>query len=179
MASTTRRKIDQILADARKDLEAQLELVRVEKTRLAAEEQELTAAIAGLETNGGGSPPVARRRQRAAATRSTKAGTRSSGGAKGRRKRTANKPTAQRLDELRALLTEGPKSRGDIATALKLSPARVQQLLGELGTAVTSQPANDGRAKLWSIKGARNGASAARSRPARGRARAKGSSVRK
>ena len=59
--------------------------------------------------------------------------------------------------ELSQLLTEGAKSRKDLAAALKVSPARVQQLLNELGSSVSSQPdPNEPRAKLWSLNGHEN-----------------------
>lgn len=71
------------------------------------------------------------------------------------------------MNELRGLLGEGPRSRNDLAAALNVSPARVQQLLAEFGSAVSSQPdPGQRRGKLWSLKGSANaeGAKAAASR---------------
>ena len=64
---------------------------------------------------------------------------------------------------MRALLADGPKSRGELAEALDVSPPRVQQLLAELGGAVSSRAdPEQGRSRLWSLKGSANGASAAK-----------------
>jgi hypothetical protein len=175
-ASATSRRIDEVLAAARKDLEAQLDTVRSEIARLAAEEQQLTATLASLQPNrssSSGTPDGGGRRSSSRNANSTKGKARSTGGRRARSRRTASKPTAERLEELRALLASGPKSRTDLAAALKVSPARVQQLLGGLGTSVSSQPDGDKRGKLWSINDAGNGASAAKPRK-RGRRPAKG-----
>jgi len=157
-ASATRRKIDHVLAAARKELESQLGVVRAEIARLAAEEQELTMALANLKNDGSSSSS-----RKAQATKRT---VRSGNGRRARGRRTATKSTAERVEQLRTLLADGPKSRNELAVALEVSPARVQQLLGELGSSVTSQPDGDKRAKLWSIKGASNDGNA--SRPKRG-----------
>lgn len=171
MTTATRQKIDQVLASARKDLEAQLEVVRAEMARLAAEEQELTATLESLKADGRPSSTTsAGNGQRRASTRTGGARKRAAAKADGRRvrgRRMANKSTAERVEELRTVLAEGPKSRADLAAALKISPARVQQLLGELGRAVGSQPATHGRGKLWRIKDGGDGATTARSQPKR------------
>ena len=61
------------------------------------------------------------------------------------------------------MLANGPKSRNDLAAALTVSPARVQQLLAELGSSVSSQPDPGQRqGKLWTLKGAGDGASPAK-----------------
>lgn len=143
-ASASQRKIDQVLAGARKELESELAVVRAEMARLGSEERELTAALANLSSDASAS---AGRGQAQAAKRSR----RSRNGRRGGGRRGAMKPTAERVEELRALLAAGSKSRNELAAALKVSPARVQQLLGELGGSVSSQP--DGRGKLWSLTG--------------------------
>jgi len=169
-ASATRRKIDHVLAAARKELESQLGVVRAEIARLAAEEQELTMALANLKNEGSSSAATdgGSRRQRSSSRKAqaTKRTARSGNGRRARGRRTATKSTAERVEQLRTLLADGPKSRNELAVALEVSPARVQQLLGELGSSVTSQPDGDKRAKLWSIKGASNDGNA--SRPKRG-----------
>jgi hypothetical protein len=175
MATATRRKIDQVLASARKDLEAQLGVVRAEMARLTAEERELTQTLASLGTDGGPSAPTRASAKRPASARNGKP-RRGATGRRPRSRRTASKSTAERVDELRALLAEGPRSRGDLAASLKVSPARVQQLLGELGSSVSSQPASDRRGKLWSIRDAENGARADKPQAGRGRGKAKRSS---
>jgi hypothetical protein len=151
------RKTDEVLASARTELEAQLVVVRDEIARLTAEEQALTHAVSNL--NGGNPATSAEGSVRTRATsrkpRARRAaGTRKS--ARGRRRGGATKTTAERVEELRGLLADGPKSRNDLAAALKVSPPRVQQLLAELGSAVASQPdPNQRRGKLWSLKGKR------------------------
>ena len=168
-----RKKTDEVLASARKDLKAQLALVREEKARLDGEERALTQALAGMD---------GRRAARASARSSASAGdskpsgakpaTRKSSARRGRRRPSASKSTADRVRELRGLLGEGPQSRGDLADALKVSPARVQQLLGELGSAVSSQSHPDNRrVKLWVLKGTTNGAGSAKSTGKRGKAK--------
>lgn len=47
--------------------------------------------------------------------------------------------TADRVTEPEELLPAGPKSRSDLPATLKASPARVQQLLAQLGNAVSAQ----------------------------------------
>ena len=176
---TATRKTDDVLASARKDLQSQLAVVRGEMNRLAAEEHALTQALSSLNGDGasastaptaavsGGAPKV-----------KSSAGRNSAGKARTsrRRRRGASKSTAERVDELQGLLAEGPKSRSDLATALKVSPARVQQLLAELGGSVSSQPNPEPRrGRLWTFTGPSNGSSATKpsERPSSGRAKAR------
>lgn len=179
--ATGTRKTDEVLASARKDLQAQLGVVRDELARLAGEEQALTRALSTLD--GGGSA-----RANGAGSESPRPRARGSRGAKraarkpGARGRSRGKPksTAGRVEELRGLLTGGPKSRTDLAAALKVSPARVQQLLGELGSSVSSQAAPGRQGKLWSLKAAGgNGASAAKATSKSAKGKAKRTSTRK
>jgi hypothetical protein len=172
MAATT-RKTDEVLSSARKELEAQLAIVRDEIARLTAEEHALTHAVSSLD---GGNPAMSTggKVSKSAGSRTAKsqATTRSTPKAvpgHRRRPRGATKSTADRVNELRGLLADGPKSRSDLAAALKVSPARVQQLLAELGSSVSSQPDPQRRGKLWGLKGSGNGASAAK--PAAGEAK--------
>lgn len=160
-----RKKTDDVLASARKQLRAQLSVVRDEAARLATEERALTDALASLN---GDSPSTAPASGAGTSTSNSKrAGRRRSTGRAGtgrrHRRRGTAKPTADRVKELQGLLSDGPKSRKDLAAALKVSPARVQQLLAELGSSVSSQAAPGRNGKLWSLKaGTGNGASAAR-----------------
>jgi hypothetical protein len=172
-ASASQRKIDQVLTSARKELESQLGVVRAEMARLAADEQELTAALANLSTDGSASTSRdgASRRRSSSRKQAAKRSRRSGNGRRAGGRRAASKSTAERVEEVRALLADGPKSRNELAAALKVSPARVQQLLGELGGSVSSQPDGDKRAKLWTISGASDRASA--SKPKRGGRQAK------
>jgi DNA-binding MarR family transcriptional regulator len=63
------------------------------------------------------------------------------------------------VSELHGVLADGPKSRSELAGALGVSPARVQQLLAELGGAVSSRPHPEQRqGKLWSLTGAKQAA---------------------
>ena len=162
---------DQVLAAARKGLKDQLEVIHSQIARLEAEERAVTDALLTLERGGASTAAVNGKRHsssRGAATRSTSTSTRKPS-SRGRPRGTIGKSTAERLAELSELLTDGPKSRKDLAAALRVSPARVQQLLNELGRSVSSQPdPNQRRAKLWSLSGAENGASAEarRRRPA-------------
>jgi hypothetical protein len=147
------RNTNEVLASARKDLEAQLAVVRDEIARLTAEEQALTHAVSNLD---GGNPAMsAQGSVRASATaRKPKRASRTRRSGRSRRRSGATKTTAERVEELRGLLADGPKSRNDLAAALSVSPPRVQQLLAELGGAVSSQPdPNQRRGKLWSLKG--------------------------
>ena len=166
--TVTPRRTDEVLAVARRELEAQLAVVREEIARLAAEERALTHAVSSLD---GGNPATSsddgESSKRAVRSRSAKrqgrkgSATRKASSSRRSRTRSASKSTAQRVDELRGLLADGPKSRTDLAAALNVSPARVQQLLAELGSAVSSQPDRGRRrGKLWSLKGRGNGASA-------------------
>ncbi len=150
-------KTNEVLAGARKDLEAQLAVVREEIARLAAEEQALAHAVSSLD---GGNPAtsaggrVSKRAVQSDKKRSGRSSTRKASAGRRRRPRAANKATADRVNELQGLLADGPKSRTDLAAALKVSPARVQQLLGELGGSVSSQPdPAQRRGKLWSLAG--------------------------
>ena len=183
--AVSRKTTDQVLASARKELESQLRLIRDEQSRLGAEEQALTLALSSLESDGGSRSPAARadganrptRRAQTSTTRSSKR--KRAGGARPRR-RSAVKSTADRVDELRELLSDGPKSRKALATALDVSPARVQQLLAELGSSVSSQPdPEQRRGKLWRLKGSANGAGATKPAARGGSARSKGSTRRK
>jgi len=159
MAATT--TTDEVLSSARQDLQAQLSVVRDELARLSTEERTLSQALSALEgpkaaagTNGGATES----KPRTSATQRKRSARKPA--ARGRRRRSTNKSTGDRVQELRGLLGEGPKSRNDLAAALKVSPARVQQLLAELGGSVSSQPdPSNGRARLWSLKGSGNGAS--------------------
>jgi hypothetical protein len=173
VVSSTRQKIDQVLASARKDLEVQLGVVRADMARLIAEEQELIAALGNLARDGK-APEPGRAAGKPRSRSSSKAAGRKAtarNGSRPRRRRGASKPTAERVEQLRTVLAEGPASRSDLAASLKVSPARVQQLLEELGSSVSSRPnPGDRRGKLWGIKGARNGASAPK-RPSRRSAR--------
>ena len=164
----TARKTDEVLAAARNDLEAQLKLVREQGAQLAAEELALTHAISSLD---GGNPATSssgatsERAVRSAAPKRerSKRSSRRASSSRRRRSRAAGKSTADRVNELRGLLSDGPKSRTDLAAALKVSPARVQQLLAELGGSVSSRPdPNQRRGKLWSLKAGGNGGGAAK-----------------
>ncbi len=166
--ASTHTKTDEVLAAARKDLEAQLAVVREQIARLAAEELALTHAVSSLDganpaASSAGTTSTRTVRSRAAKSES-KRSTRKASSSRRRRSRGANKSTADRLNELRALLSDGPKSRTDLAAALKVSPARVQQLLAELGDSVFSQPdPTQRRGKLWSLAGGGNGGGGASS----------------
>jgi len=168
--AATARKTDEVLASARKDLEAQLALVREEIARLGAEELALTHAVSNLDganpaTSSDGTTSKRAVSSRVGKNRGTKSATRKASSARRRRPRGAGKSTADRVNELRGLLVDGPKSRSDLAAALKVSPARVQQLLAELGSAVSSHPdPANGRGKLWGIKGSGKAARAASTR---------------
>ncbi len=183
--AATRRKTDEVLASARKDLQAQLGVVRAELARLSAEEDALTRALASLDGDSGSSSstaPTGKRRGKARTVNGSQGRSSTRKPAPGRRRRTggAAKSTADRVKELRALLADGPKSRKDLAAALEVSPARVQQLLGELGRSVSSEPDPDQRqGKLWSLKPSGNGASATRPAAKRGSAKATGAAARK
>lgn len=182
MASTA-AQTDEVLATARKELQAQLELVRAELTRLTADERALTTALESLD--GAGSPAAGdggnrRRRSRSGpATRTRKASTRKASSAR-RTRRAPSKSTAERVEELRGQLADGPKSRSDLSAALNVSPARVQQLLAELGSSVTSKPVGDGArgGKVWSLASGSNGTGAAKATRRRNGARAKTTSGR-
>lgn len=180
--ATTRKKTDEVLASARQDLQAQLALVREEMGRLAAEERTLTQALSSLDGDSAASSSRASASRaggeaRTAKTSARGSSTRKAGTGRRRRPRSAIKSTADRVKELQGLLADGPKSKNDLAVALKVSPPRVQQLLAELGRSVSSQPdPEQRRGKLWSIKGSGNGATAAAKR---GSTRATGASARK
>jgi plasmid maintenance system antidote protein VapI len=166
MATTP--KTDEVLASARKDLQAQLDVVRGEISRLAAEDHALTVALSSLDGNGASARARVRGSGESEAVPAAKASTRPS--ARGRkattrrgRRRATGKSTADRIEELRGLLADGPKSRSELAGALGVSPARVQQLLAALGSAVSSRPHPEQRqGKLWALAGQGNGASAAK-----------------
>ena len=156
--ASTHTNTDEVLAAARKDLEAQLAVVRGQIARLTAEERTLTDAISALDGGNPATPSAGTTTGRAATARTrrrqgTKSSARKASSARPRRRRGASKSTADRVNELRELLAEGPKSRADLAAALNVSPARVQQLLAELGASVSSQPDGERRrGKLWSLK---------------------------
>jgi type VI protein secretion system component VasK len=144
---------DEVIAAARAEVQAQLQVVREELTRVTAEEKALAKALSGLA----GKAPAARP--------STPAAGRKRGPGRRRRKRGASKPTAERVEELRGLLAEGPKSRNELAAALQVSAPRVQQLLAELGGSVSSQPHPErAQVKLWTLKGSANGSSGRKSK---------------
>lgn len=179
----TRRKTEEVLAAARRDLQAQLAVVRSEIARLGAEEDALTGALASL--NGASSSPAAATgkadgRPRAPKKSAARRSIRKASSGQRRRPRGPSKPTADRVKELQALLADGAKSRNALAAALKVSPARVQQLLSELGGAVSSQPDPAQRqGKLWSLKSSGNGATAAKPTPKRSTRTPKAASARK
>lgn len=182
----TPRKTNEVLDSARKDLQAQLDLVRDEMGRLAAEEHALTQALSSL--NGGSTPsssaPAPARspgeQARTAKGSAAKRSARSTATRRRRRPRNASKSTPDRVKDLQGLLADGPKSRTQLAAALKVSPARVQQLLAELGSAVSSQPDPAQRqGKLWSLKGSGNGAGAAKRTAKGGSTPTKGAATRK
>lgn len=179
----TTRKTDDVLASARKDLKAQLGVVRDEMTRLAGEERALTQALSSLDGDSAPSSTTAPAAKVGAGPRKVKSSARRSSPGKAsstRRRRGASKSTADRVSELQGLLGDGPKSRNDLAAALKVSPARVQQLLAVLGSAVSSQPNPEQRqSKLWTLTGRANGASAAKPRARPNSGRAKATSTRK
>ena len=173
--AVSRTNTNEVLAAARAELQAQLGVVREDLTRLTAEERDLTQALSGLGSAGSAS------KSRAASQKTTTASTgrRSARGSsrRRRRKRGSSKSTAERLQELQGLLAGGPRSRNDLAAALEVSPPRVQQLLAELGSAVSSEPdPKRGQVKLWSLTGRANGGSAART--ARGKSRSKAAATR-
>jgi predicted ArsR family transcriptional regulator len=147
----TANKTEEVLASARKELEAQLAVVREELSRLTAEESALTQALTSLDGEGRSAQTDASTSNRGEGSRAASVTSTSRKTATGRRRRRGqSKSTAERVEELRALLTEGPRSRADLAAALKVSPARVQQLLAELGSSVSSQrDPNQRRGKLW------------------------------
>jgi len=181
----TRRKTDEVLASARKELQAQLGVVREELGRLAAEQHALTEALSSLDGDSASPSSTvpaskAGARTRTSANAARKSSTRKAGTSRRRRPRSASKPTADRVKELRGLLADGPKSRNDLATAINVSPARVQQLLAELGNSVSSDPDPEQRqGKLWSLKSSGNGASGAKRSSERGGGTAKVASARK
>ncbi len=148
-------KTDEVLAAARKQLEAQLAVVREELSRLTSEERALTQALTSLDGEGRSAQTDASTSNRGDRSRAAKRGSPSRRTATARRRRRGqSKPTADRVEELRGLLAEGPRSRADLAAALKVSPARVQQLLVELGSSVSSRPdPNQRRGKLWVLGG--------------------------
>jgi chromosome segregation ATPase len=160
MAPPVRRKTDEVLASAQRDLKAQLAVVRDELGRLTAEERALAGALASIKADTSSSPSPSR--PAAGSTKTASASRRRSGGRR-RRARVASKTTAERLQELRDQLATGPKSRNELAAALQVSPPRVQQLLAELGSAVSSKPDPGQRqGKLWSLSRAGSGAGAAK-----------------
>jgi len=123
--------------------------------------------VASISGNGNGTDSASTARpksQRRTSTRK-KASTR-------RARRSGGKSTSDRVEDLRQLLAAGPKSRNDLAAALEVSPARVQQLLAELGGSVSSKrdPAN-GRVKLWSLDGSANATNGGKSKATTGRRR--------
>ncbi len=181
--ASTHTKTDQVLAAARKELEAQLAVVRDQIERLAAEELALRHAISNLDGRNPATGSAGATSKRAAAPAGRRQGTKGSarkGSSRSRRRRGASKSTADRVKELRELLADGPKSRADLAAALNVSSARIQQLLAELGGSVSSQPdPEQRRGKLWSLKGAGNGAGATKSATKGGSQSAKADSRRK
>lgn len=181
--AATRRKTDDVLASARKDLQAQLALIREETGRLGAEERALTEALSSLDGDSASSQTTAPATKAAGGSATAKRSASTSPARKrgtSRRSRGASKPTADRVNELQGLLADGPRSRNDLAAALNVSPARVQQLLAELGSSVSSQPdPEQPRGKLWTLTGGGNGASAAKPTGRRSSGKAKGTSTRR
>lgn len=145
----------EVLTAARRELEAQLAAVREQIARLTAEEKALSHAVSALD---GGNPATSSTGtvKRGATSGKVKGRARRGSARRGRRRgQGASKSTEERVNELRGLLADGPRSRADLAAALKVSPARVQQLLAELGGEVSSEPdPGQRRGKLWSLKGA-------------------------
>ena len=179
--AATASKTDEVLASARKELEAQLAVVREELSRITAEERMLTQALASLDGDSRSAQTDGSTSNRAERSRTARSRSSSRKTASGRtRRRGASKSTAERVDQLRGLLAEGPRSRTDLAAALKVSPGRVQQLLAELGSSVSSQPdPNQRRGKLWVLAGSGDGAGGEVSARRRRSGRAKGTSTRK
>ena len=181
--AATRRKTDDVLATARKDLQIQLALVREEIERLAAEERALTQALSSLDGDSASSQagaPATKVAGSSSTKRSASTGRARKRSTSRRRRRGASKSTAERISELQRLLADGPKSRNDLAAALKVSPARVQQLLAELGSSVSShQDPEQRQGKLWKLTGRGNGASAAKPAGRRSNEKAKRTSARK
>jgi len=166
--AVSHKRTDEVLAAARKDLKDQLEIVREEMARLGGEERALTEALSslnGASARSAATAPAGRSGDASTAGdgSSRKSSARKTGAGRRRGPRAASKSTADRVKELQGVLANGPKSRNDLAAALKVSPARVQQLLAELGSSVSSQPDPGQRqGKLWTLKGAGNGASPAK-----------------
>ena len=120
--AATRRKTEDVLSTARKDLQAQLAVVREEIGRLAAEERALTQALSNLDGDSASSSTTAPAANVADSTRTAKRSA-STGRARKRstsrrRRRGSSKSTADRVNELQWLLADGPKSRNDLAAAL-------------------------------------------------------------
>ena len=181
--AATRRKTDDVLATAGKDLQIQLALVRDEIGRLAAEERALTQALSSLDGDSASSQAIAPAAKVAGSSRTAKrsasTGPTRKRSTSRRRSSSASKSTAERVNELQALLADGPKSRNDLAAALKVSPARVQQLLAELGSSVSSEPNPEQRqGKLWTLTGG-NAPSTEKPGGRRGSGRNKGTSTRR
>jgi hypothetical protein len=159
--------------------------VRDEIARLAVEEQALAHAVASLDggnpaTSSDSSTGESARRSRAVKSRRAKGSTRKASSGRRRAARGTSRSTGERVDQLRGLLADGPQSRSALAAALEVSPARVQQLLGELGSSVSSQPDPDQRrGKLWSLKDAVSGAGASKPAAKRGSQAAKSGASRK
>ena len=159
--AVTARKTDEVLASARRELQAQLGVVLEELARLANEERTLTQALSSINGGASSSATDGSGSSRQTTARASKSRRSARKPTSGRRKRGGTKSTADRVEELRGLLADGPRSRGDLAAALKVSPARVQQLLAQLGSSVSSQPdPNNGQVKLWTLTAGGNGASA-------------------
>jgi len=173
----TPTKTDEVLAAAHRDLQAQLLVVRSELERLTTEERALTEALSSLNgraTRSSAPSPAGPTRTRSRAAKgSARRGSAAKSRTSRRRSRAPSRSTAERVEELQALLADGPKSRNDLAAGLAVSPARVQQLLSELGSSVSSRPDPGQRqGKLWRLEGARNGASQSKSAPKRGTGKA-------
>ena len=158
-----RKKVDVITA-VREDLRAHLVSLREQIERLTREERAVAQALSSLDNDGTVAPSAARAPTGVgdAARRAPRHRSAAKGAATSRRPRNTKK-TVERADELRGLLSDGPKSRDELAAALKVSPARVQQLLAGLGSSVSSQPDPERlRGKVWSLAPGGNAASAAR-----------------
>src|SRR4051794_11194060 len=103
-----RKKTGDVIAAARRDLKAQLKVVREEVGRLGGEERALTRALASLK--GGGARPSSRAAASASADaeaiakpHSRPRSARKASSRRRRRPRAASKSTAERVEELRGL----------------------------------------------------------------------------
>ena len=174
--AATGTKTDAVFTSVHRDLQARLTRVREELAPLAREERELTQALSRLEridSPATSATPVKGKGSKAHTLGTPPRKSRSSSARKAtasrRPRRSASKSTPERLKELQGVLADGPMSRAELAAALKVSPARVQQLLAELGGTVSSQVDPGKRAKLWGLKRTASRQGAAKATQKRGR----------